>query len=37
MAKSWTIYVILWTTESDDVERKLRLRNATNKRRRHGY
>ena len=37
MDKSWTIYVTLWTTESDDVERKLRLRNTTNKRRRHGY
>ena len=37
MAKLWTIYVTLWTTESDDVERKVRLRNTTNKRRRHGY
>ena len=37
MAKSLTIYVTLWSTESDDVECKLRLRNTTNKRRRHGY
>ena len=37
MAESWTIYVTLWTTESDDVERILHLRNTTNKRRRHGY
>ena len=37
MAKSWTIYVILWSIDSDDVERKLRLRNTTNKRRRHDY
>ena len=36
MAKSWTIYATLWSTESDDVKRKLRLRNSTNKRRRHG-
>ena len=31
------IYVTLWTTESNDVERKLHLRNATDKRHRHGY
>ena len=37
MTKSWTIYVTLWTTKSDDVERKFRLCNTTNKRRRHGY
>ena len=37
MAKSWMICVTLWMSESDDVERKLRLRNTTNKRRRHGY
>ena len=37
MAKSWTIFVTLWTTENDDVEHKLRLRNKANKRRRHGY
>ena len=37
MAKSWAIYVTLWTTESDDVERKLRLHNVANKRLRHGY
>ena len=28
MAKSYTIYVTQWTTESDDVERKLRLCNT---------
>ena len=37
MVKSWTTYLTLWTTESDVIERKLRLRNTTNKGRRHGY
>ena len=37
MAKSWTMYVIVRTTASDDIERKLRLHNTTNKRRRHGH